>query len=70
MSQWVMTESKTIELFAFSHFDPVRQRWIRARYRAELETLRERYGDQFKTEGEPERREVRLVTPIGLHNPC
>ena len=31
------------EFYAFRYFDSLRQRWIAARYRAELDVIRDRY---------------------------
>ena len=44
-------------LYAFDYFDPLRRRWVRARYRAEEHEIRARYGT-FRLVGEPEIREV------------
>lgn len=45
-----------LELYGFSYFDPMRRRWIRARYRATLEDIRANYPEH-RIEGEPEIRE-------------
>lgn len=45
-----------IELYAFSYFDTLRGRWVRARYRATLEVIAARY-EQYRVEGSPEVRE-------------
>jgi len=45
-----------VELYAFSYFDPMRKRWIRARYRAHLLDIASRYA-QYRIEGPPEIRE-------------
>lgn len=47
----------THELYPFRFFDPIRGRWIRARYVATLETIRARYP-QFELAGPPEIRET------------
>ena len=36
-------ESTRIELYPFSYFDLMRRKWVRARYRAQLQTIAERY---------------------------
>ena len=54
-------ESKPrIELYAFSHLDPIRRRWVKARYRATLAAIEARYGI-FRIEGSPEMQEERRV---------
>lgn len=45
-----------MELWAFSYYDEVRRRWVRARYRATCEDIAKRYRE-YKLEGEPEIRE-------------
>ena len=45
-----------VELYAFSYFDSVRKRWLRARYRATIEDIKSRHS-QYKLEGPPEVRE-------------
>jgi hypothetical protein len=46
-----------IELYAFEYFDERRQKWQRARYKAELAAIAVRHK-QYRTLGEPEIREV------------
>jgi hypothetical protein len=46
-----------VELYPFSYFDEVRRRWLRARYLATLEEIRDRY-QQFRIEGPPEVRDA------------
>jgi len=47
-----MTERR-IELFPFRFWDPLRQRWINARYLCTLDDLRRRY-ERFEIVGKPE----------------
>jgi hypothetical protein len=46
-----------IELYAFEYFDERRQKWQRARYKAQLAAIAETHK-LFRTIGEPEVREV------------
>ena len=46
-----------IELLTFEYRDPLRRGWIRARYKARIEDITERYTE-FRLVGEPELREV------------
>ncbi len=48
---------RTIHLYRFRHFDPLRRRWIMARYRCEAPEIRCRYPD-FELIGRPEVRQV------------
>ena len=48
-----------IELYPFSYFDPMRRRWVRARYRASIEDITASHG-AVRIEGPPEVREGRL----------
>lgn len=50
-------DSRRIELYPFSYYDLMRRKWQRARYRARLDVIAERYP-AFKIEGAPEIREV------------
>lgn len=43
----------TAPLYRFEYFDSLRKRWVLARYRARLETIRERHAE-FRLVGEPE----------------
>jgi hypothetical protein len=45
-----------VELYAFSYFDPLRKRWLRARYCAHLEDIESQYA-QYRLDGPPEVRE-------------
>lgn len=45
-----------VELYVFSYFDPLRKRWLRARYRASIDDIKSRY-EQWRLEGPPEIRE-------------
>ena len=51
------------EYFQFRFFDPLRRRWIMARYRAELHVIAERY-EKWEVIGAPELR------PDGPLQPC
>lgn len=59
-----------VELFPFEYFDERRQKWQRARYRAQLTAIADTYK-RFRIVGEPEIREVdedpakRFPTPPG-----
>lgn len=60
---------KRSELCSFSYFDPIRKRWIRARFKASIEHIRAQYA-QYRIEGPPEIREGPLdprVDPKGPH---
>ena len=46
-----------IGLYPFEFFDPLRRRWVRARYRASLEEIAARYP-QHRIVCEPEFRDV------------
>ena len=46
-----------IELYAFEFFDPIRERWVRARYVATREEIAARHP-QYRIVGKPEVREV------------
>lgn len=46
-----------IELYQFEYYDELRKKWQRARYRCQLDAIRERYK-LFRTIGEPEVRDV------------
>ena len=48
-------EAKTLYLYEFRYRCPLRKRWVKARYRATVEEIRERYVE-WETIGEPERR--------------
>lgn len=53
-------------LYRFRYFDPIRGRWVKARYRATREDIAKRY-EQFRLEeGEPE---VRDGPPNGFMPP-
>jgi hypothetical protein len=52
-----MPDTPPIVLYPFSYFDPLRRRWIRARYVATLEDIRARHPEH-RLEGEPEIRET------------
>jgi hypothetical protein len=57
------------QLYAFSYYDPIRKRWLRARYKATVENIRARHAE-FRLEGEPEIREGPLdhrIDPNGPH---
>lgn len=57
------------ELYAFSYYDPIRKRWMYARFKATLEAIRKSYA-QFRIEGPPEIREGPLdprIDPEGPH---
>ena len=60
-----------LELFPFSYFDPMRKRWIRARYVASLDEIKQRYA-QYRIEGQPEIREfatdARIITDVHLRS--
>lgn len=43
------------EFYSFRYFDPLRQRWIGARYRAEVDVIRDRY-EKWELIGAPELR--------------
>jgi hypothetical protein len=45
-----------LHLFEFRYRDPRTGKWVKARYRAELHEIRERYAE-WETIGEPEVRE-------------
>jgi len=49
---------RRLVLFAFEYLDPVRRRWIRARYRATIEDIAARHPAGHRLIGEPEVREV------------
>lgn len=53
-----------IELFPFKYFDLVRQRWVKARYKASRVELAARYPQGFEITGPAEVREV--STPSSL----
>jgi hypothetical protein len=57
LAPWKRPTRRTIELFPFRYKDPIRGRWIRARYLAERHELVERYAE-FEIVGAPERRTV------------
>jgi hypothetical protein len=38
-----MDDSVALELFPFRFFDPIRKRWVEARYRASREDIAQRY---------------------------
>jgi hypothetical protein len=48
---------RTIRLYRFRHFDPLRRRWIMARYVCEAPEIRCPYGD-YELVGAPEVRHV------------
>ena len=50
-----------LELFAFRYRDPRTGKWVRARYRAELQEITARYA-KFEITGAPEIREVSSQT--------
>ena len=56
------------ELYPFSYFDPIRKRWVKARYKAELSAIKERYRD-WRLEGAPEIREGPLDSRIDPNGP-
>ena len=45
-----------IEVFPFSYRDPLTGKWVKARYRAELHEIQQRYAE-WETIGAPEMRE-------------
>ena len=47
-----MDEQK-IELYSFRYYDPLRRRWVRARYRARISEIAARYAE-YRVEGSPE----------------
>lgn len=47
-----------LELYAFEHYDEIRKRWIRARYRAEKRDIEARYPGKHRLVGAPEIRDV------------
>ena len=47
----------TITHYAFEYFDPLRRRWVRARYMTSIEEIAQRYGP-FRLLGKPLVREV------------
>jgi hypothetical protein len=48
-----------LELFSFRFRDPLTGKWVRARYRASLTDLEQRYGEgRYRVTGPPEIREV------------
>lgn len=57
-----------IELYPFSYYDAIRKKWVRARYKAALESIRARYPEH-RIEGPPEVREVPCDAPLGLFPP-
>lgn len=46
-----------LELYHFEYFDPLRKRWLRARYVATTETIAARHP-QHRLVGDPELREL------------
>lgn len=52
----IVSERFRLELYPFSYFDPLRKRWVRARYVASLGEIAQRYP-QYRIEGPPEIRE-------------
>jgi hypothetical protein len=45
-----------LELYPFSFYDPVRRKWVRAAYKAELATIQTRY-QEYRIDGPPEVRD-------------
>lgn len=56
---------EALALYAFSYFDPIRRRWVKARYRATVEDIAARYP-QFRLEGAPE---IRIGGKSGFKPP-
>jgi len=52
-----------LELYAFRYRDLLTRKWIRARYRAELHEIKQRYA-KFEVTGPPE---IRDVDPDGRY---
>jgi hypothetical protein len=54
------------ELWEFRYFDPLRKRWIKARYRATREDIAGRYAE-YQIEGQPEVRKPtgQVLPPTG-----
>ena len=49
---------RRLELYPFRFRDPVTGRWLRARYKASLADLEQRYSGRYEITGPPEIREV------------
>lgn len=54
-----------LELYHFEYFDPLRKRWLRARYVATREEIAARHS-QHRIVGEPEIRELPDVPNVGM----
>lgn len=51
----------SIALYPFRHFDPVRKRWVKARYKATREDIATRYpAGEWEITGPPEIRDSRV----------
>lgn len=61
--------SRMREFFPFKHYDPIRKRWVGARYLAEREVIMERY-EKWEITGPPELRpEGPAISPTTPENP-